>query len=290
MIITRSAGRLGNQLFVISALKRVAATDELLVLVGFEDFVETFPEVSRGARHIPLPRRHWSRWNFVESILMFLGTLRVVSVITSHPTERRLVRRRGLFPLALFRGGWCQDERLIDPAISQALFESLINDSVQAENSKTLSLPATQENPVFFIHIRRGDYLSWPTPEFPAALPERYYRDAIDTIQESHPSARFLILSDDQDFAEEFAKSTSSAVAVCADPRETLAYMSLCTGGVLSASTFSWWGAELARQQNRGPFIAPLYWFTWGENRWEDSHSLQDTSFLTWMPVDVAFT
>ena len=290
MIIARSAGRLGNQLFVIAALKKVTGTDESLVLVGFEDVVQTFPEILRESRHIPLPRQHWTRWNLVENILTFLGALRIVSVITSHPTERRLVKQRGLFSLALFRGGWCQDEHLIDPAIIKALFGSLTRDSVRAEHWKSLSLPATQENPVFFIHIRRGDYLNWPTPEFPAALPERYYRDAIDTIQESHPSARFLILSDDQEFAEEFAKSTCSAVAVCADPRETLAYMSLCTGGVLSASTFSWWGAELARQQNRGPFIAPLYWFTWGENRWEDSHSLQDTSFLTWMPVDVAFT
>ena len=290
MIITRSAGRLGNQLFVISALKRVAATDELLVLVGFEDFVETFPEVSKGARHIPLPRRHWSRWNFVESILMFLGTLRVVSVITSHPTERRLVRRRGLFPLALFRGGWCQDERLIDPAISQALFESLINDSVQAENSKTLSLPATQENPVFFLHIRRGDYLSWPTPDFPAALPQGWYRDAMDKIQESHPNARFLVFSDDPVFAAEFAQSTGVAVAVEANPHDTFAYMSVCTGGILSASSFSWWGAWLASRQSPGPFIAPLHWITWGESRWDDSHSLQDTSFLTWMPVNATST
>ena len=290
MIIARSAGRLGNQLFAISALKRVAATDELLVLVGFEDFLETFPEVSRGARHIPLPRRHWSRWNFVESILMFLGTLRVVSVITSHPTERRLVRRRGLFPLALFRGGWCQDERLIDPAISQALFESLINDSVQAENSKTLSLPATQENPVFFLHIRRGDYLSWPTPDFPAALPQGWYRDAMDKIQESQPNARFLVFSDDPVFAAEFAQSTGVAVAVEANPHDTFACMSACTGGILSASSFSWWGAWLASRQSPGPFIAPLHWITWGESRWDDSHSLQDTSFLTWMPVDASST
>ena len=144
MIIARSAGRLGNQLFVIAAIRKVTGTDESLVLVGFEDLVQTFPEILRGSRHIPLPRQHWWRWNLVENILTFLGTLRVVSIITAHPTERRLVKQRGLIPLALFRGGWCQDEHLIDPAISQALLESLTRDSVQAENSKTLSLPATQ--------------------------------------------------------------------------------------------------------------------------------------------------
>ena len=290
MIIARSAGRLGNQLFVIAAIRKVTGTDESLVLVGFEDLVQTFPEILRGSRHIPLPRQHWWRWNLIENILTFLGTLRVVSMITAHPTERRLVKQRGLIPLALFRGGWCQDEHLIDPAFSQALLESLTRDSVQAENSKTLSLPATQEDPVFFIHIRRGDYLSWPTPDFPAALPQRWYRDAIGKIQESHPNARFLVFSDDPVFAAEFAQSTGVAMAVEANPQDTFAYMSACTGGILSASSFSWWGAWLASRLSPGPFIAPLHWITWGESRWDDSHSLQDTSFLTWMPVDASST
>ena len=290
MIIARSAGRLGNQLFVMAALRKVTGTDESLVLVGFEDLVQTFPEILRESRHIPLPRQHWSLWNLVEKVLTFLGTLRVVSVITSHPTERRLVKQRGLFPLALFRGGWCQDEQLVDPTISQALFESFTNDSVRAENWDSLSLPATQENPVFFIHIRRGDYLSWPTPDFPAALPQVWYRDAMETIQESHPGARFLVFSDDPVIAAEFAQSTGVAVAVEANSHDTFAYMSACTGGILSASSFSWWGAWLASRQSPGPFIAPLHWITWGESRWDDSHSLQDTSFLTWMPVDASST
>ena len=290
MIIARSAGRLGNQLFVIAALRKVTGTDESLVLVGFEDLVQNFPEMPRQTLHIPLPRQHWSRWKRVEKVLRFLGTLRVISVITSHPTERRLVKRRGIFSLALFRGGWCQDEKLIDPAISQAMFESLDSDSMRAENVKAFSLPVRQENPVFFIHIRRGDYLHWPTADFPAALPKRWYHDAVKKIQESHPNARFLVFSDDLMFAQKFAESIGTAVAVDANPQNTLAYMSVCTGGILSASTFSWWGAWLASRLSPGPFIAPLHWITWGESRWDDSHSLQDTSFLTWMPVDASST
>ena len=285
MILVRSAGRLGNQLFVVAALRKLTAHQEPLVLVGFEDLVESFPGLRGNAHHIPMPRKHWWRWTLAEKILGFLGFLHIVSVISSDPRARRLVRSRGVFPLSVFRGGWCQDEKLIDPDISQALFSADALDALSPGTAEMGLLPATQENPVFFVHIRRGDYLTWPTEEFPAALPETWYLEGVARIRDSHPQAQFLIFSDDEAFASEFAKNLESARAMQMSPAETLACMSLCTGGILSASSFSWWGGQLASRRSPGPFFAPLHWITWGEERWDDSHSLEDTSFVTWIPV-----
>ena len=285
MIIARSAGRLGNQLFVYAALTKLNTQRETLVLVGFDDLIQNFPEVLADSRHIPLPRKHWWRWELSEKILKSLGFLKLVSVITLDSAERRLVISRGILPLTLFSGGWCQDEGLIDPEIIHAL--------IQADESLTLrrgageegALPVSSDDPVYFIHIRRGDYLTWPSPESPAALPESWYAEAMDRIHEIQPRARFLVFSDDDDYAEQFARGKSNTEAITASPRQTLVLMSRCTGGIMSASSFSWWGAQLASRQSRGPFIAPLHWITWGEQRWDDSHWLADTTFLTWLPV-----
>ena len=82
MIIARSAGRLGNQLFVYAALRKLNTHRETLVLVGFDDLIQNFPEVLAESRHIPLPRKHWWRWDLAEKILKSLGLLRLASVIT----------------------------------------------------------------------------------------------------------------------------------------------------------------------------------------------------------------
>ena len=285
MIIARSAGRLGNQLFVYAALTKLNTQRETLVLVGFDDLIQNFPEVLTDSRHIPLPRKHWWRWDLSEKVLRSLGFLRLVSVITLDSAERRLVTSRGILPLALFNGGWCQDENLIDPDIFHTLIRAGDSHPLGEKTGEESALTVSGDDPVFFIHIRRGDYLTWPSPEFPAALPESWYREAMDKICETHPGARFLVFSDDDDYAEQFAQGKSNTEAITASPRQTLVLMSRRTGGIMSASSFSWWGAQLASRQSRGPFIAPLHWITWGKKRWDDSHSLADTTFLTWLPV-----
>ena len=192
---------------------------------------------------------------------------------------------RGILPLALFNGGWCQDEKLIDPDVFHTLIPAGDSHPLGEKTGEEGALTVSGYDPVFFIHIRRGDYLTWPSPESPAALPESWYREAMHTIRETQPGAHFLVCSDDDDYAEQFAQGIRNAEAITATPRETLSLMSRCTGGIVSASSFSWWGAQLASRQSRGPFIAPLHWITWGEQRWDDSHSLADTTFLTWRPV-----
>ena len=48
-----------------------------------------------------------------------------------------------------------------------------------------------------------------------------------------------------------------------------LALMSLCSGGVLSNSTFAWWGAFFG--QNKLGYVAPRYWSGWASEIWNPS-------------------
>lgn len=285
MIVVRSAGRLGNQLFVYSALMKLKSEREQLLLVGFEDLVAHFPEVRPTIRHIPLPRKYWGRWDFARAILSALAFVRVVSVISADGKNRCLMRRRGVLPLSLFDGGWCQDEKLIQPTLISSFLDHDSTDRETLSSDATTKLGGCDTRPRFFVHIRRGDYMTWPSVEHPAALPESWYLDAMRTIRKAHPDAAFLIFSDDERYAEQFARKRKNTVAMHVNPRETLETMSTCAGGILSASSFSWWGAQVASQNSPGLFLAPHHWITWPEKRWDSSHSLQDTSFITWLPV-----
>ena len=285
MIIAKSAGRLGNQFFVIAAIRKFVTNNERIVLVGFEEIAEDFPEVIAGCHQIPLPRNRWVSWNFVAAFLGALRFFRVISTIRVGRQPQQLERTRSLLPIQIFKAGWCQDEELVSQEFTSELLKS-VNQTLKSDDIAKLSKKIEEsEASLFFIHIRRGDYLTWPTPEFPAALPESWYEEAMDKIRATQPGARFLVFSDDYNYAEQFARGRSNTETIKANSRQTLALMSRCTGGIMSASSFSWWGAQLSSQQSDGPFIAPLYWITWGEQRWDSSHSLHDSAFLTWQPV-----
>ena len=53
-------------------------------------------------------------------------------------------------------------------------------------------------------------------------------------------------------------------------PETDLSIMSLCSYGILSASSFAWWGAFYAKIYNkkRNYFIAPKYWIGHRSKKW----------------------
>ncbi len=284
MIIARSAGRLGNQLFVYAALAKVRNPTERVVLVGFQELRNSFPTLSTTCQHVSLARKDWWKWDLVLATLRLASTLRITQRITSAPAIRQLVRSRGLTPITLFDGGFCQDEKLLDQEVVASMLES--PEIFQSDNRNETGANGGREN--FFVHVRRGDYLVWPSPETPAVLPDSWYESGMKQILKSFPSAQFLVFSDDEEYAANLVAGFTTAKIIQSNPAEALLTMAGCRGGILSASSLSWWAARLASIHSSGPFIAPLHWISWPHGGWDTSHSLQDTSFLTWVPVSPA--
>ena len=115
-----------------------------------------------------------------------------------------------------------------------------------------------------FLHIRRGDYLKYPTIHYNQTLD--YYEAATKRLcAESRGFLKKIyVVSDDIEWVknqEFFTKNPIYDIFDSADELETLAFMSLCTGGAICAnSTFSWWGAFLGSYGVRGPIIVPSKW------------------------------
>jgi len=110
-----------------------------------------------------------------------------------------------------------------------------------------------------------GDRASFTLNGHSTLLPDAYYLAAADKLRRRFDDPFFVIVGDDPDHAESlFGDLPRKFVSRLSIP-EDLALMSLCSGGVLSNSTFVWWGAFLG--EPGGIYLAPRYWsgFAWGE-------------------------
>ena len=284
MLIVRSKGQLGNQLFLYAAAMQAKRSGEKLALLGFDELFETFP--IRGARWIRIQNYSQRKRtvNRLIGLLRVLCSLRLIGVVRLAPNGRGLAKTSGAFPLTLFDAGYCQEERLsaAGPILQLRKRMLVSHDRELRETFPELFEP---DKSVCFIHVRRGDYLRWPKPEAPAALPDQYYLRLATQISSDNPNVRFLVFSDDSAHCEDVFKGVPNLRVVRASPTLTWLAMTMARYGVLSASTFSWWGARLAHSEDStGKFIAPLYWSNWRNSSWPQN-APHDSSFLSWERV-----
>jgi hypothetical protein len=147
-----------------------------------------------------------------------------------------------------------QLERNIIPSIQEQLLQQY--HMVSEEQKKS----------TWFIHIRLGDYAILPHHQIDVGT---YVSRAAQHIPKE---AMVLVFSDEavkyKTMLEDFCKAIGiqGTVVQNEDELQSLYLMSQCWGGAIVAnSTFSWWGAYLARQRcpNPSQYMA-LYPTVWG--------------------------
>ena len=127
---------------------------------------------------------------------------------------------------------------------------------------------------VVAIHIRRGDYLQYS--HHPVQTIDYYYQ-ALSYMPEDIP---VMVFSDDIEWCKEqelfqgdrfiFSENNSTGVDLC--------LQFLCTYHIIANSSFSWWGAWLAKSKKT---IAPSTWFA-GPNASKD---LSDLYLPEWIVI-----
>ena len=111
------------------------------------------------------------------------------------------------------------------------------------------------------IHIRRGDYLKYPTIH--PVCTEEYYTNAIDFIHTL--STKYLIFSDDIPWVEEWIKKNNIKnynyeIIKETNPIDILIMMSLCNQFIIANSSLSLCSYFL-REHNDSILIGPKIWF-----------------------------
>lgn len=283
MLIVFKIGRAGNQMFQFAASQQVKKSAETVVYVGFSHLQQLLPAVSAEGRFVGLPDFFRSRFNKLDSILKLLSRWQLIGGIFESESRKVLIRKEGFLPIAIFWGGWCQDETLLNvESVIRAVEPNRAEiTATQQRNPKPTTLG---QNRTCFVHVRRGDYATFPSAVASAELPVEWFIEQMELIRAHHPETSFLVFSDDFIHATENFSDLDNTKVIDLPPRDSFRLMAASDDGILSPSSFSWWAARVAWERTNGTFIAPELWAGWNAGDWIPSKGIE-SKFLQYRPV-----
>lgn len=115
------------------------------------------------------------------------------------------------------------------------------------------------------IHVRRGDYLALTHTHHVLGID--YYERAVAHMEEVFErKASYYVFSNDLDWAADHLPVPRERMHLVRNPssgldHEDLYLMTRCRHHIIANSSFSWWGAYLANQEDQY-VSAPARWFT----------------------------
>jgi hypothetical protein len=119
-----------------------------------------------------------------------------------------------------------------------------------------------------FMHVRRGDY----DKSFGQALGKDYYQNGLNELDKIDRVKKVYVLSNDLEWCKQqgFTIGNGATLEMYDEPDElkSLYLMGLCErAAIISASTFSTWGALFGAHKNTNPLIIyPKTWFMAGNS------------------------
>lgn len=274
MILFLADGRLGNQLFQYAFLNSVAGKNEKIVAFNMQQLVDCFDINSVNFLHINLGK--YSLFfvrKFVKPFLTkVLVNTRIIGYIKQESRDGFLLptcdKRKGTFPVTLVETGFFQSERLFD----QKKIGINIKERYVKEAREFLDQISDDKEKIF-IHVRRGDYLRENYLGSQGIdLPKSYFMNAIMKMVQTVKDPIFVFVTDDPGYVECCFEEIPNKVISRKSMATDLAIMSLCEYGIVSNSSFSWWGAYLMASRRKAIF--PKYWYGW-KRKVESNVSIQ---------------
>lgn len=281
MLIFKESGRLGNQLFQYAALKTLRPEENELILLGFEALQSVFDGIDAKVVNSDSSRLERSLYYRLYHYSASLARKGIVSEIRESRDSPKLIESRGLLKNVHFvEESYFQGEAFFD---SSSITSLSLKPELLDSAKRIIELTAQGKTPIF-IHIRRGDYLIWPSKTSPAILPASYYQKCIDIVCARISNPFFIFASDDYYYVKDVFGGLDSSYISSKSALEDFALMTQCDGGILSASSFSWWAAYFAKTQSSSKlFIAPKYWAGHAEQVWYPAFI--ESKFLTYITV-----
>ncbi len=263
MILFLSDGRLGNQLFQYAFLNTIAKENERILTANMEQFVDKFEIKNSNFFHKKLGKYalFFIRKILKPYILKALVELKLISYIKQDISETSALpsftRTKGILPITLVETNFFQSETFFDKnKIDFSIKERYVKEA------REFLAQAPIECTKIFVHVRRGDYIFESYLGIQGIeLPKSYFEKAINEISKDIEHPFFVFLSDDNSYVECCFENIKNKIISKNSMATDLAIMSLCDYGIVSNSSFSWWGAYL--MQNRIKVIMPKYWYGW---------------------------
>jgi len=279
MIIFFEKGRLGNQLIQYIGLKN-SFPKEKLIFFGCENLFKVFNNVDAYF----LKKDNISEWTFVliKKIVFFLVKIKIVGKIEEHKSTDtyKIIVQKGLFWKIFVVIDFYYNIENVSKNINPPLIKpELIKEAKNWFQFRQINF---KDSPVVFVDIRRGDYLTFPSIEFPAVLNLKWYEKAINLIKDKVKNPTLILMSDDKHYLKDIFNESKTLHICDIKPEVKLAIMSLCKYGILSASTFSWAGSYYSMLNNGDItfFIAPKYWIN---HRMKKTYTGDKSDFINYI-------
>lgn len=174
--------------------------------------------------------------------------------------------------------GYFQTSKYFEHAADEVRREFTFIESID-RYAKTYIDQERNQPCIVAVHVRRGDYLK--EPNLFQILSKEYYEQVMN-----HPSLpdhkQFLVFSDDMNWCRQNLLDERITYVQSSSHWYDLAIMTYCDAHIISASTFSWWGAYLSHNRNN-TVIAPTPWFPAGPR---DDWNTKDVLPEHWHKVD----
>jgi hypothetical protein len=259
-----NCGRIGNQMFQYSAIKGISKRH------GYEFSIP--PKNEFGKRDPKVLNEKCDIYDLFDlSDNIFLVT------------ENKKVPEKSLnFDEELFNNcpdnvdleGYFQSEKYF-----KHIENDIKNDFIFKDEIKSLSLNFLNNFSLTFetisLHIRRGDYLSFPSHHPICSI--EYYTKALNEFSADLP---VIIFTDDPEWcnSQNIFDDDRFFISENNDPAFDLCLMSLCKYHIIANSSFSWWGAWLSGSKK---VIAPQKWFGAALTGWKiEDRVLEDWVLL----------
>ncbi len=264
MLIFFVAGRLGNQIFQYAFLKTIAKKDETLIIYNFDSIIDVFDIPRRKILIIKKGRHLGIIFKFIIGrILILLSRIRLISLIQQDFDCYNGVKYRsdtytkkgGLLPFTFVETGFFQSEKFFDDnVITNIVIKSK---HLRKANNLLANIPSNKHK--VFVHVRRVDYINESCFGIKGlTLPLSYYKNCIRWFESNIENPFFVFLSDDTEFVEYCFNDIENKVIFNNEIGVDFAVMVLCKSGIISNSSFAWWGAYLMKE--RYQVFAPKYW------------------------------
>jgi hypothetical protein len=273
MVIVRLTGGLGNQMFQYAAGRALAdrlGAELLLDTRAFEHALALQTYTRRAYALAPFKVRarlvtaadlkDWPVWVVEIGLrLRFIRSLfrrwHFESGITYDPRMLTLHE-----PVCLV--GYWQSERYFIDIADRIRADFTLREPRCDANARLLELAHSAGS--VGLHVRRGDFVSLnDAAQVHGLCSVDYYRRAISLVRNRCPGCRFLVFSDDPEWARAALPLDPSAVFVTGNdpsPEQDLALMSACKHHIIANSSFSWWAGWLGYSPDQ-IVIAPSPWY-----------------------------
>jgi len=266
-IILFENGRLGNQLFQYHGVRKYYPED-IIFCLGFNSLEKLY-----SCKNVIFFNNNFFLFSLLRHIfrwfLLILVKFKIVSSVIEQSTEfsYRLIKKDGLFDGIIVIHNAFFQHKDVQPTFLGNIPSINLNRLICFNNFKEVH--HLENKQIAFIHIRRGDYLIWPSKNFPAAIEVGWYLDQIDYFRSKYPQIMFIVTTDDKEYVSKLFLDAADIIISFEDEIVDFVIMSNCNHGILSASTFSWWSAYMAKTSNpAGEFVAPKYWIGYNKKVW----------------------